>query len=56
MRANLALISGLTERAAGAGQVRAELDPRPGSCCVALTAGDPAVDHEGSGRPQGNGR
>jgi predicted ArsR family transcriptional regulator len=54
--ANLALISGLTQRAAGTGQVRAELDPRPGSCCVALTATDPAVDHEGSGRPQGNGR
>jgi predicted ArsR family transcriptional regulator len=38
--ANLALIGGLTERAGGAGRVQAELDPRPGFCCVALTAGD----------------
>src|SRR3954447_9059099 len=38
--ANLAMISGLAERLGGAGRVRAQLDPQPGLCCVALTAGD----------------
>jgi hypothetical protein len=34
---NLALIEGLVEGAAAAG-LTAALDPRPGECCVALSA------------------
>ena len=37
--ANLAMLAGLTDRL-GAELIQAKLDPQPGQCCVALTAGD----------------
>lgn len=37
--ANLAMLQALTDRLGGGPPVRAVLDPQPGRCCVALTAG-----------------
>jgi predicted ArsR family transcriptional regulator len=38
--ANLAMIEGLAEQLGGTGQVGVRLDPRPGECCVTVSAGD----------------